>query len=96
MLDPKRLSGVIEWRLPTKAQPKPYKIGIGDVISLSTPMNEDLIGVLNGVLASQNRRQSYIVQDNGSISITDIGRVIIGGFTLEEAVSGGSGGCPLP
>ena len=84
-LDPKRLSGVIEWRLPTKAQPKPYKIGIGDVITLSTPMNEDLIGVLNGVLASQNRRQSYTVQDNGSISITDIGRVIIGGLTLEEA-----------
>ena len=84
-LDPQRLSGVIEWRLPSKAQPKPYKIGIGDVIRLSTPMNESLIGALNGILASQNKRQSYTIQDNGSISITDIGRVVIGGLTLEEA-----------
>ena len=37
------------------------------------------------MLAAQNRRQGYTVQDDGAIAIPDVGRVSVVGLTLEEA-----------
>lgn len=37
------------------------------------------------MLAAQNRRQGYTVQDDGAIAIPDVGRVMVAGLTLEEA-----------
>ena len=84
ILDPQRLSGVIEWRMPDFSQPPPYLIGVGDVIMLSAPIADSLVEALDSILASQNSRHRYTVQDNGTVSIPDIGRVVIGGLTLEE------------
>jgi|TARA_B110000977_G_scaffold85572_1_gene114157 polysaccharide biosynthesis/export protein len=78
-------SGAIDMHLPESSQPKPYLIGVGDVVMLSTPGADSIVEALNGLIASQNRRQGYTVQDDGAVSIPDIGRVVIGGLTLEEA-----------
>lgn len=76
--------GVLETRLPPAAPPQPYKIGIGDVVLLATPTGSS-VEELSGLLAAQNSRQGYTVQDDGSIAIPDVGRVAIAGLTLEEA-----------
>jgi polysaccharide export outer membrane protein len=70
--------------LPPQRQPQPYKIGVGDVVLLATPVGSSM-EQLSGLLAAQNSRQGYTVQDDGSIAIPDVGRVAIAGLTLEEA-----------
>jgi polysaccharide export outer membrane protein len=74
----------LETRLPPAVTPEPYKIGIGDVVLLATPTGSS-VEELSGLLAAQNSRQGYTVQDDGSIAIPDVGRVAIAGLTLEEA-----------
>ncbi|PTQ66234.1 polysaccharide biosynthesis/export family protein [Celeribacter persicus] len=76
--------GTLETRLPPEVTPQPYKIGIGDVVLLATPAGTS-VEELSGLLAAQNSRQGYTVQDDGSIAIPDVGRVAIAGLTLEEA-----------
>ncbi len=74
----------LETRLPPEVTPRPYRIGIGDVVLLATPTGSS-VEELSGLLAAQNSRQGYTVQDDGSIAIPDVGRVAIAGLTLEEA-----------
>jgi len=74
----------LETRLPPERQAQPYKIGVGDVVLLATPTGSS-VEQLSGLLAAQNSRQGYTVQDDGSIAIPDVGRVAIAGLTLEEA-----------
>jgi len=74
----------LETRLPPAVAPEPYKIGVGDVVLLATPTGSS-VEELSGLLAAQNSRQGYTVQDDGSIAIPDVGRVAIAGLTLEEA-----------
>jgi polysaccharide export outer membrane protein len=81
-----RLVGVIEWRMP-KLEPMAYMIGVGDVLTLNMQLKESLGDVLNGLVASQTSQRGYRVQEDGTISIPDIGRVVIGGLTLQEAES---------
>ena len=81
-----RLVGVIEWRMPM-LEPKIYMIGVGDVVTLNMQLKESLGDVLNGLIASQTSQRGYRVQEDGTISIPDIGRVVIGGLTLQEAES---------
>ena len=83
---PQRLDGVMERRMP-ELEPMTYMIGIGDVLTLNMQLKESLGDVLNGLIASQNSQRGYRVQDDGSVSIPDIGRVVIGGLTLQEAES---------
>jgi polysaccharide export outer membrane protein len=85
MDDIEQQSIVIETGLPEQLQPQPYLIGVGDVVMLSTPDAGNVVEALNGLLASQNKRQGYTVQDDGAISVPDIGRVVIGGLKLHEA-----------
>lgn len=75
----------IETRLPPAAPEVPYTIGVGDVILLATKSSASAVAELSGLLAAQNRRQGYTVQDDGSIAIPDVGRVRIGGLKLEDA-----------
>lgn len=74
----------IETRLPPARKPEPYRIGVGDVLLLATPTGGSL-EQLSGLLAAQNSRQGYTVQDDGSIGIADVGRVELAGMTLQEA-----------
>jgi len=84
IFDPQVLDGVIEWRMP-RLEPQTYRIGVGDVITLNMQLKESLGNVLNDLIASQNVQRGFKVQDDGAVSIPDIGRIVIGGFTLQEA-----------
>lgn len=72
-------------RLPPPPAVGPYQIGIGDVLLLATKTNDNSVEQLTGLLAAQNRRQGYTVQDDGAIAIPDVGRVMLAGLTIEEA-----------
>ena len=75
----------LQTRLPPAVTPGPYRIGVGDVVLLATPQSGSTVEELTGLLAAQNRRQGYTVQDDGAIAIPDVGRVRIAGETLEDA-----------
>ncbi|MGF6862012.1 polysaccharide export outer membrane protein [Rhodobacteraceae bacterium MBR-64] len=70
---------------PPDFAPEPYKIGVGDVVLLSVPRNAALAAEFPGLLAAENARQGYTVQDDGAINVPDVGRVRIAGRTIEEA-----------
>ncbi|MFV2033768.1 MAG: polysaccharide biosynthesis/export family protein [Halocynthiibacter sp.] len=75
----------LETRLPPEVVSRPYMIGVGDVVLLATPQAASTVAELSGLLAAQNRRQGYTVQDDGAIAIPDVGRIMLAGLTLEEA-----------
>ncbi|UOA34122.1 hypothetical protein DSM110093_03957 (plasmid) [Sulfitobacter sp. DSM 110093] len=72
-------------RVPDTPPRTTYDIGIGDVLLLATQSGANTVEELSGLLAAQNRRQGYTVQDDGAIAIPDVGRVKVAGLTLEEA-----------
>ncbi|WP_386625039.1 polysaccharide biosynthesis/export family protein [Sulfitobacter geojensis] len=72
-------------RIPPNAAAGPYRIGVGDVLLLATKSGGSTVEELSGLLAAQNSRQGYTVQDDGAIAIPDVGRVNLDGLTLEEA-----------
>jgi polysaccharide export outer membrane protein len=63
----------------------PYRIGVGDVVLVSTRGAANTVEQLSGLLAAQNSRQGYTVRDDGAIAIPEVGTIPIGGLTLEEA-----------
>lgn len=77
--------GALTLRVPPTVQTGPYQIGVGDVLLLATRGSSSTVEELSGLLAAQNRRQGYTVQDDGAIAIPDVGRVRVQGLTLEEA-----------
>ncbi len=70
---------------PKQVNPGPYTIGVGDVVVLSTPSTQGTVAELSGLLAAQNSRNGYTVQDDGSINIPDVGRVRLSGLSVDEA-----------
>ncbi|MEM6478220.1 MAG: polysaccharide biosynthesis/export family protein [Pseudomonadota bacterium] len=77
--------GRLELNPPPRAIIRPYRIGVGDVLILSTPQAGSTVEQLTGLLAAQNRRQGYTVQGDGAIAIPDVGRINVASLTLEEA-----------
>ncbi len=77
----------LELRMPPEPELGPYTIGVGDVVLLSTPATGSTLQELSGLLAAQNSRQGYTVQDDGSINIPKVGRAKILGLTIKEAES---------
>jgi polysaccharide export outer membrane protein len=77
----------LELRMPPEPKPGPYAIGVGDVVLLSTPSGSGTLQELSGLLAAQNSRQGYTVQDDGSINIPKVGRAEIAGLTIKDAES---------
>lgn len=75
----------LETRVPPAIVPAPYQIGIGDVVLLATPRSGSTVEQLTGLLAAQNSRQGYTVQDDGAIAIPNVGRVQVANLTLEQA-----------
>jgi polysaccharide export outer membrane protein len=65
-------------------EPAPYKLGVSDVILLATPTPQSS-DALTGLIAAQNKRQGYTIQDDGAIAVPDIGRIQLSGLTIEEA-----------
>ncbi|MBN2906246.1 MAG: polysaccharide biosynthesis/export family protein [Rhodobacteraceae bacterium] len=72
-------------RLPPDSGARPYTIGVGDVLTLATPKGGEGVEELAGILAAQTRRQGFTVQDDGAITVPDIGRIQVVGLTLREA-----------
>ena len=70
--------------LPPSIAPSPYKLGVSDVVLLATLSPQTIEG-LTGLIAAQNKRQGYTVQDDGAIAVPDIGRIQLAGKTLAEA-----------
>jgi polysaccharide biosynthesis/export protein len=77
--------GNLALKVPPAVNPGPYKIGVGDVVVLATPAANNTVEQLSGLLAAQNSRQGYTVQDDGSVNIPNVGRVMIAGMTVDEA-----------
>jgi polysaccharide export outer membrane protein len=77
--------GALALRAPPAVDPGSYEIGVGDVVLLSTPSSGSTVEELSGLLAAQNSRQGYTVQDDGSVNIPNVGRVRIAGLTIEDA-----------
>lgn len=63
----------------------PYRIGVGDVVILAMKTAGGTVQELSGLLAAQNSRQGYTVQDDGAIALPDVGRIRLAGSTLQEA-----------
>lgn len=82
---PEQAPSTLELRMPPPVDPGTYKIGVGDVVLLSTPQVGSTVSELTGLLAAQNSRQGYTVQDDGTINIPNVGRVKIAGLTIDEA-----------
>ncbi|MFK7875493.1 MAG: polysaccharide biosynthesis/export family protein [Paracoccaceae bacterium] len=74
----------LKMRLPSKPEPKPYLIGVGDVILIATPQIGSTVEQLTGLLAASNSRQGYTVQDDGAIAVPNVGRIPVAKMTLEE------------
>ncbi len=72
-------------KLPPEQEPEPYRIGVADVLLLSTNTAGATLEDVPSLLNAQSSRQGYIVQDDGAIAIPDVGRVRVAGLTMEEA-----------
>ncbi len=70
--------------LPAQTKPGPYRLGISDVVLLAVPIQQTTTA-LGALIATQNNRQGYTIQDDGAISVPDIGRITIANQTIEEA-----------
>ncbi|MGG7566709.1 polysaccharide biosynthesis/export family protein [Rhodovulum sp. DZ06] len=77
--------GVAATRMPPPSEPRPYRIGVADVVLLAANTAGAELNDVPALIAAQSRRQGYIVQDDGAIAVPDVGRVRIAGKTLEEA-----------
>lgn len=84
-VDPQVRPADVALRVPPELPVRPYRIGIGDVVMLATPTGGNSVEELSGLLAAQNRRQEYVVQDDGAIAIPDVGRISLAGDTVDEA-----------
>lgn len=60
-------------------------IGVGDVVVLATKLNEQVAPSVTGSRAVPSSRQAYTVQDDGAISVPQVGRVPLVGLSLAEA-----------
>lgn len=73
------------YSLPPALAKEPYSIGVGDVLVIAVPSSGTTVEQLTGLLAAQNARQGYTVQDDGAIAIPNVGRVRVVDMTVEDA-----------
>ncbi|MEM9058850.1 MAG: polysaccharide biosynthesis/export family protein [Pseudomonadota bacterium] len=77
--------GFVPDNLPPIEPPRPYMIGIADVLLLSVNGTAASLDALPGLISAQSKRQGFVVQDDGAIAIPDAGRVRVAGLTLQDA-----------
>ncbi|MEM9046344.1 MAG: polysaccharide biosynthesis/export family protein [Pseudomonadota bacterium] len=71
-------------RFPPLNQPRPYLLGVGDVVLLAVNAGATLEN-LPDLITAQSKRQGFIVQDDGAIAVPDVGRVRVADLTLADA-----------
>ena len=69
---------------PPSREPEPYRIGVADVLLLAVN-GSAAVENLPGLISAQQKRQGYIVQDDGAIAIPDAGRIRVAAMTLQDA-----------
>lgn len=69
-------------RPPQGADPGPYIIGIGDVLELRTPTAGNS---LSATAEGDMQAHRYSIQNDGAVAIPRLGRVLLGGRSMEEA-----------
>jgi polysaccharide export outer membrane protein len=69
---------------PPTLEPEPYRIGVADVLLLAVN-GSAAVENLPGLISAQQKRQGYIVQDDGAIAIPDAGRIRVAAMTLQDA-----------
>jgi len=72
-------------RFPPLGEPQSYRIGITDLLLLSVNTAGTALEDLPGLISAQSKRQGYIVQDDGTIAVPDVGRIPVAGRTIEQA-----------
>ncbi|MEO0622286.1 MAG: polysaccharide biosynthesis/export family protein [Pseudomonadota bacterium] len=72
-------------RFPPLSRPQPYRIGISDVLLLSVTNAAASVDALPGLINAQQKRNGYVVQDDGAIAVPDAGRIQVLGLTLSDA-----------
>ena len=77
--------GFIPDNLPPIDPPRPYRIGVADVLLLSVNTTGAGLEALPGLITAQSKRQGFVVQDDGAIAIPDAGRVRVAGMLLQDA-----------
>lgn len=77
--------GFIPDRLPPVEPPRPYTIGIADVLLLSADPGSATLDQLPALISAQSKRQGFVVQDDGAIAIPDAGRVRVAGLSMQDA-----------
>ena len=82
---PEQRPGALQLRIPPDVPDEPYRIGVEDELRLAVPKMGTSTEELTGLLAKATSREGYRVQDDGTISIPDVGRVRVAGKTLQEA-----------
>ncbi|MFK7944029.1 MAG: polysaccharide biosynthesis/export family protein [Paracoccaceae bacterium] len=82
---PNARPGFIPDNMPPAEAPRPYEIGIADVLLLSVNASSASIEQLPGLISAQSKRQGFVVQDDGAIAIPDAGRVRVAGMTMQDA-----------
>lgn len=82
---PNARPGFIPDNLPPAEAPRPYLIGIADVLLLSVNASSASIDQLPGLISAQSKRQGFVVQDDGAIAIPDAGRVRVAGLSMQDA-----------
>ncbi len=82
-----RRPGFIPDNLPPITPPEPYRIGITDVLLLAVNNASATLEQLPGLITAQSKRQGFVVQDDGSVAIPDVGRVRVAGMTVQDAES---------
>ena len=70
---------------PASASVPRYRIGVGDVVTLSS--NTKNVTDFGGVsaVAAQAKRSGFVVQDDGAIAVPEIGEISLRGLTIDEA-----------
>lgn len=77
--------GFIPDNIPPLETPRPYTIGIADVLLLSADTSNATLEQIPALISAQSRRQGFVVQDDGAIAIPDAGRVRVAGLTMQDA-----------
>ena len=83
-VDQAALAANVSYGLPPPGLVEPYRIGVGDEVLLSVSGPTTLEG-LPSLISAQAKRDAYTVQDDGTVAIPDVGRVRVGGLTLQAA-----------